>query len=362
DDVDVTAVSQLSAIARRRGRLSAQYMPYLDFDANLAHLVDARLQNAHVNVLEYAERIGADDPAALMNLKKIANLFPEWRPLVESGTLLPPSAIAQMYRETTHKAWRRFVGAKGMVADEIAARAGSRSARFDQRSYLRLLDRTVKEVVGTEDLAAIRSLAAQRNLETYGFTSDMLPALEQMESNYEAVAEALMKKYQRLLPDEAAREVDAVLFRLNAVAKGYEANALHNQRSVDAMHDFYREANLMAKSPGVAAEMELRMSHHLQKEGIAAWRRKFVDYRYQTGVDRMVGMFSMFPVWGLRLPGYLAKQFVERPGYIFAMNHLIQSEAFGGMGGVGMGGGFFLAPHLRMSLMPIMARKGETFI
>ena len=362
DDIDVTAISQLSAITRRRGRLSAQYMPYLDFDADLARLVDTRLNNAHAHVMEYAKLIGQDDPAALVSLKKIAKLFPEWRPLVESGALLPPSAITQMYRETTHKMWGRFIGAKVMMADEIAARAGSRSAKFGQRSYLRLLDRTVKEVVGAEDLAAVRSIAAQRNLETYGFSSDMLPALEQMESSYEATAGALMEKYRRFLPDEAAKEVDATLFRLGAVAKGYEANALHTQRSVDALHDFYREANLMAKSPGVAAEMELRMSHHLQKEGIAAWRRKFVDYRYQTGVDRMVGMFSMFPVWGLRLPGYLAKQFVERPGYIIAMNHLIQSKTFAGLGGVGVGGGFFLAPHLRMSMMPIMARKGETFI
>ncbi|KKM18870.1 hypothetical protein LCGC14_1661350, partial [marine sediment metagenome] len=362
DDIDVTAVSQPSAIARRRGRLSAQYMPFLDFDADLSRLVDARLNKAYTNVLEYAERIGKDDPAALLNLKNIAKLFPEWNPLVQSGTLLPPTTVAQMYRETTHKMWRRFLGAKVMVADEMAARAGARSARFDQRSYLRLLDRTVKEVVGTEDLAAIRSLAAQRNLENYGFTSDMLPAMEQMESSYEAVSEALMTKYQRLLPDEAAKEVDAALFRLNAVVKGYKGNGIHNQRSVDAIHDFYREANLMAKTPGVGAEMELRMSHHIQKEGISAWRRKFVDYRYQSGVDRLAGMFSMFPVWGLRLPGYLAKQFVERPGYIVAMNHLIQSETFGGMGGVGMSGGFFLAPHLRMSMMPIMARKGETFI
>ncbi len=362
DDIDLTTAGSLSTVAGRKGSVAAEYLPFMSYDSELAAMVDNRLHNGFVHLEDYINLVNkGDSPGAMASLKKMAKLFPELQGLVDNGVVLPPTMLAQTFADINVKTWRRYLTAKVVASDELVARATSRAGRFDSRSYRRLLGRTFKEVIGSRDLGVVRLKAATDNMARYGFTSDMLPALESAEQAYPALADALMEKWKVLTPRGMIKEVDDSLRQLNTLTNSYISNQDYNRQGVDAVMDIMREGDIIARDPLVKKEMALRFSHSMQTAGIQGWRNKMVDYRYQTGVDRLAGFFSLFPVWGLRLPGYLARQFVERPGYIFGMNHLIQSGEYGDLG-LGFGGGFFWAPHLRMSTMPIIARKGQSYV
>jgi len=361
DDIDLTAAGSLSMIARGRGRTAAEFLPYQSFDAELSVMIDNRLHNGMVHLQDYANAVAKEDSsAALSSLKKMGRLFPELKGLGRAGAIIPPNMLAQTYADIQEKMWRRFLTAKVVGADEIAARATSVKGRFDPRSYNRLLNRMVKEVIGAEDLGVVRLKSAVDNVGRYGFNSDMLPALEAAENAYPALADSLLQKWEIATPKGAIRQIDESFRELQGVVDTFLRNEDYNRAGIQSVLDLMDDGAKIARDPGVRKEMSLRFSQSLQTAGIEGWRNKMVDYRFQTGVDRLAGFFSLFPVWGLRLPGYLMRQFVERPGFIFGMNHIIQSGAYGDLG-MGFGGGMFWAPHLRMSMLPIIARKGQSF-
>ncbi|KKM14025.1 hypothetical protein LCGC14_1710300, partial [marine sediment metagenome] len=361
DDIDLTAAGSLSMIARGRGRTAAEFLPYQSFDSELSVMIDNRLHNGMVHLQDYANAVAKDDSAAaLSSLKKMGRLFPELKGLGEAGAIIPPNMLAQTYADIQEKMWRRFLTAKVIGADEIAARATSVRGRFDPRSYNRLLNRMVKEVIGAEDLGVVRLKSAMDNIGRYGFNTDMLPALEAAENAYPALADSLLQKWEVATPKGAIRQIDESFRELQGVVDTFLRNEDYNRAGIQSVLDLMDDGAKIARDPGVRKEMSLRFSQSVQTAGIEGWRNKMVDYRFQTGVDRLAGFFSLFPVWGLRLPGYLMRQFVQRPGFIFGMNHIIQSGAYGDLG-MGFGGGMFWAPHLRMSMLPIIARKGQSY-
>ena len=361
-DIDVTIANQLSQIASGNGDLAAHYLPYTVADAELATRLDNHVKVGHDLVQDYAKAVAKNDPNAGVHLRKLARVFPDFANIAEMEALPAPTLVANQFAAMVPDMWTRYLGAKLMMGDEIAARAASRAGRFDQRSYYRIVDRMYKEIVRTPDLPALRGQNAARLLEQYQLPDEFYGTLEVMESNYEALGVALKDKYQRLNPREAAATAHGAIQRLDQTLASFEQNAGHTDGAIESLSNLWREADGLAQMPDVQGEMVNRLRHHASTTGIEAWRRGMVDYRHHTNLDRLAGFFSMYPIWGMRLPGYLMKQFAARPGFIVAMNHAIQSGPEGGMGGIAFGGGYFFAPHLRMSVLPLMAREGTNFV
>lgn len=365
DDLNVVGAQGISdAVKDTPGRVSDRYLPLLTFDGQAAGLIYRRLQKASRHIYAYGEAVARKDPKARRHLDRVGKLMPEWRDISENAGPLAPSKAAAMFATSADKMWKRFMAAKVAAADDVYDMAGNvLHGVMSYRNASQVSRRMLKEIFANVGETGVRRDAAARVMERYGMPEQLGASFDRWQESYEELGQLIMQKWRGLEKNGAVEQVDKALAGLRRLAHDYNNPGIvaEGQKLSRQLHDLYRQLDGIARQDDVMTTLKNSFAYHANTAGQAAVEKQMVDYSYQTGFDRSIGFVSLFPTWPMRLYNFTANQIVRRPSFLVAMNHFATTDAYDKLG-LGVGNGFFIAPHFRASVLRFLASKGEFFI